>query len=92
MAGTGCRPCPTAANSSSFTSRPSSKGLGFGKRLFKSVRRDLSEHGYATLLVWALADNERALGFYSHLGGRVVRRAEERFGDETRGRIAYGFD
>lgn len=71
---------------------PEFQGLGFGKRLFKAVRRDLAEHGYASVLVWALADNDRALGFYRRLGGRVVREAEERFGDETRGRVAFGFD
>ena len=56
------------------------------------ARRDLANHGYATTLVWALADNDRALGFYGHLGGCVVRRAEERFGSEPRGRVAFGFD
>ena len=71
---------------------PEFQGLGFGKRLFKAARRDLAEHGYGSVLVWALADNERALSFYSRLGGRVVRRAEERFGDEARGRVAFGFD
>ena len=71
---------------------PEFQGLGFGRRLFDAARRDLGNHGYATTLVWALADNERALWFYRHLGGRVVREAEERFGSELRGRIAFGFD
>jgi ribosomal protein S18 acetylase RimI-like enzyme len=70
---------------------PEFQGLGFGKRLFKAARRDLAEHGYMSVLVWALADNDRALGFYERLGGRIVRRAEERFGDEMRGRVAFGF-
>lgn len=70
---------------------PEFQGLGFGKRLFKAARRDLAEHGYMSVLVWALADNDRALAFYERLGGRIVRRAEERFGDEVRGRVAFGF-
>ena len=70
---------------------PEFQGLGFGKRLFKAARRDLADHGYMSVLVWALADNDRALGFYERLGGRIVRRAEERFGDEVRGRVAFGF-
>jgi ribosomal protein S18 acetylase RimI-like enzyme len=70
---------------------PEFQGLGFGKRLFKAARRDLAEHGYMSVLVWALADNERALAFYERLGGRIVRKAEERFGDEVRGRVAFGF-
>ena len=71
---------------------PEFQGLGFGKRLFRAVRRDLADHGFESMLVWALADNDRALDFYGRLGGRVVRRAEERFGDAVRGRVAFGFD
>jgi ribosomal protein S18 acetylase RimI-like enzyme len=43
-------------------------------------------------VVWALAGNDRALGFYRRLGGRIVRRAPEQFGTETRERVAFGFD
>ena len=71
---------------------PEFQGLGFGRRLFDAARRDLGNHGFASTLVWALADNDRALRFYRHLGGRVVREAEERFGTDMRGRIAFGFD
>jgi ribosomal protein S18 acetylase RimI-like enzyme len=70
---------------------PEFQGLGFGRRLFEVVRKDLLEHGYHTLLVWALAGNERATGFYQHLGGRIIRHGEERFGEETCERIAFGF-
>ncbi|MEA2855833.1 MAG: hypothetical protein QOH98_154 [Methylobacteriaceae bacterium] len=70
---------------------PEFQGLGMGRRLFDAARRDLNEHGYVSTLVWALADNERALDFYTRLGGKIIRRAEERFGDETRGRVAFGF-
>ena len=70
---------------------PEFQGLGFGRRLFDAARKDLAEHGYDSTLVWALADNSRALAFYEHLGGRIVRRAQERFGDEVRGRVAFGF-
>jgi ribosomal protein S18 acetylase RimI-like enzyme len=70
---------------------PEFQGLGMGRRLFEAARRDLNDHGYVSTLVWALADNERALEFYSRLGGKIIRRAEERFGDETRGRVAFGF-
>jgi ribosomal protein S18 acetylase RimI-like enzyme len=70
---------------------PEFQGLGFGRRLFDAARKDLVEHGYESTLVWALSDNDRALGFYEHLGGKIVRRAQERFGDEVRGRVAFGF-
>ncbi len=71
---------------------PEFQGLGFGRRLFQAARRDLADHGYNHVLVWALADNDRAISFYLKLGGRIVRRAEERFGQDLRGRVAFGFD
>ncbi|MBL8589489.1 MAG: GNAT family N-acetyltransferase [Methylobacteriaceae bacterium] len=71
---------------------PEFQGVGFGRRMFDAARRDLAEHGLQSTLVWALADNERAVGFYRRMGGRIVRGARERFGDETRDRVAFGFD
>ena len=70
---------------------PQFQGLGFGRRLFEAVRTDLADHGYRSMVVWALADNERALGFYERLGGKRVRCAPERFGSELRERVAFGF-
>ncbi|MGH6841321.1 MAG: GNAT family N-acetyltransferase, partial [Methylocella sp.] len=64
----------------------------FGTRLFEMARQDLAGHGYSSFLVWALADNERAIQFYTKLGGRNVRRATERFDTETRARVAFAFD
>lgn len=71
---------------------PEFQGLGFGRRLFQAVRRDLAEHGYQNMLVWALADNDRATAFYERMGGKVVRRAPEKFGSEMRDRVAFAFD
>jgi ribosomal protein S18 acetylase RimI-like enzyme len=71
---------------------PEYQGVGFGRRMFEAAQKDMADHGYRSFLVWALADNERAYGFYSRLGGAVVRRAPEKFGDETRERVAFGFE
>jgi ribosomal protein S18 acetylase RimI-like enzyme len=71
---------------------PEYQGGGFGRRMFEAAQKDLADHGYRSFLVWALADNERALAFYAHLGGRIVRRAPEKFGVETRERVAFGFE
>ncbi len=71
---------------------PEFQGLGFGRRLFQAARADLAAHGYGSALVWALADNERALAFYRALGGRMLREAREKFGSEYRKRVAFGFD
>jgi ribosomal protein S18 acetylase RimI-like enzyme len=71
---------------------PEFQGLGFGRRLFEAARNDLHDHGYGSVIVWALADNERAIGFYERLGGRLVREAHERFGPEMRTRVAFAFE
>jgi ribosomal protein S18 acetylase RimI-like enzyme len=71
---------------------PEFQGLGFGRRLFEAARGDLAGHGYSSFLVWALADNERAVHFYTSLGARIVRKAHERFGTETRARLAFAFE
>jgi ribosomal protein S18 acetylase RimI-like enzyme len=70
---------------------PQHQGLGLGRRLFSAARRELAEHGYLSTIVWALADNEKALAFYRSLGGQTVRRAEERFGADMLTRVAFGF-
>jgi ribosomal protein S18 acetylase RimI-like enzyme len=70
---------------------PEFQGLGFGTRLFEAARKDLAAYGYLSFVVWALADNERGVQFYLKLGGKIVRRAGERFGSETRARVAFAF-
>ncbi len=70
---------------------PEYQGLGFGRRVFNAARRELADHGYLSTIVWALADNEKALGFYRRLGGLPIRRAEERFGADMLTRVAFGF-
>jgi ribosomal protein S18 acetylase RimI-like enzyme len=70
---------------------PTHQGLGFGTLLFKGARRRLAAHGHSSTLVWALADNAHALGFYRALGGRVVGEAHESFGAVTLKRVAFGF-
>ncbi len=71
---------------------PEFQGLGFGRRLFEAALQDLNEHGYASTVVWALADNNRALGFYDKMGGKIVRQTQEHFGKETLARVAFAFD
>lgn len=71
---------------------PEFQGLGFGQRLFRAARTDLARHGCETMVVWALADNDRAVDFYRHQGGCQIRRAQEKFGSEARERVAFAFD
>lgn len=70
---------------------PEFQGLGFGARLFAAARADLAAKGYLSVIVWALADNDRALRFYEKLGGVEVWRGTERFDNDTRARVAFGF-
>jgi ribosomal protein S18 acetylase RimI-like enzyme len=71
--------------------RPEFQGLGFGHKLFGSVRRDLSQSGLQSMVVWALSDNGPALGFYRALGGKAVARSSEKFGTRTLDKVAFAW-
>src|SRR5438132_11723324 len=71
--------------------RPEFQGLGFGRRLFTSARRDLAQSGLRSLVVWALSDNEPATDFYRTLGGRMVARSSERFGPKSLDKVAFAW-
>lgn len=70
---------------------PEFTGIGFGRRLFEAARRELTAEGLRGTVVWALAQNERAVAFYGHMGGRVVGSAQERFAGQALERVAFGF-
>ena len=70
---------------------PEYQGLGFGRRLFGAAQRELANHGLFSVVVWSLADNDRAVGFYGRLGGLLVGRAHENFGEVRRERLAFGW-
>jgi ribosomal protein S18 acetylase RimI-like enzyme len=72
--------------------RPEYQGLGFGRRLFTSARRDLGQSGLKSLVVWALSDNEPAVEFYRTLGGKAVARSSERFGGRSLDKVAYAWN
>lgn len=70
---------------------PEYQGIGFGRRLFKAVCNDLKHQGLNRIVVWALADNERACAFYEGLGGRRTAQVEERIGGAPLAKVAYLF-
>ena len=72
--------------------RPEYQGLGFGRRLFTSARRDLAQGGMKSLVIWALSDNDPAVEFYRALGGRAVARSSERFGGRTLDKVAFAWN
>src|SRR5881398_4015297 len=71
--------------------RPEFQGLGFGRKLFSAARRDLVQSGLQSLVIWALSDNEQAVGFYRALGGKAVARSSERFGARTLDKVAFAW-
>jgi ribosomal protein S18 acetylase RimI-like enzyme len=70
---------------------PEFQGLGFGRRLFTAARRDLAQSGLKSLVIWALSDNDPAVGFYRALGGRAVARSSEKFGAKSLDKVAFGW-
>jgi len=71
--------------------RPEFQGLGFGRRLFTSARRDLLQSGLKSMVVWALSDNDPATEFYRALGGRMVARSSEKFGPKSLDKVAFAW-
>src|SRR3954454_19933196 len=82
--------------------RPEFQGLGFGRRLFQSGKRDLAPRGLKSIVVWAqagrksmvvwaLSDNDPAPEFYRALGGRMVARSSERFGPKSLDKVAFAW-
>jgi ribosomal protein S18 acetylase RimI-like enzyme len=71
--------------------RPAFQGLGFGRRLFSAARRDLTQSGLKSLVIWALSDNEPAVEFYRSMGGRAVARSSERFGTRVLDKVAFAW-
>jgi ribosomal protein S18 acetylase RimI-like enzyme len=70
---------------------PEYQGLGFGRRLFKAVRNDLADRAMDRMIVWALADNERACSFYETMGGRSIAQVKERIGGVSLAKVAFLF-
>ena len=70
---------------------PEFQGIGFGRRLFEAARQDLRQKDLARMMVWALAENTRAVGFYRHMGGQIVQEADENFGNTRCLRLAFAF-
>jgi ribosomal protein S18 acetylase RimI-like enzyme len=82
---------PGAAEIQEIYLRPEYQGIGLGVRLFRAVVKRVKARGYSRVLVRALADNDRANGFYAHLGGKIVARTDESLGGRTLPCIWYEF-
>ncbi len=70
---------------------PTYQGLGLGGRLFDAARGRLSDLRLRGLMVWALADNDAACGFYLGLGGKPVAEGAECFGEVSLRKVAFAW-
>jgi len=85
------RSLPAEGEIDEFYLLPEYQGLGFGTRMFKAVRNELADRGVRRLAVWALAENERACGFYRRLGGKPIAEARDRIGGCELTKVAFLF-
>lgn len=67
-----------------------SQGKGLGRLLTGAVARQNLQAGYASMLVWVLADNP-SRSFYEHLGGKQVKAKQIEIGGAKLDEIAYGW-
>lgn len=77
---------------------PQAQGTGMGRALFGQMQDLLRARGYQRMLVWVLASNEAAKGFYRHLGGvetlakRVQIGSASASGPVEVDELGYGFE
>jgi ribosomal protein S18 acetylase RimI-like enzyme len=71
--------------------KPEYQGIGLGARLFSTALKRIRGRGYARVLVRALAENERANGFYVRRGGRLIARTNENLGGRSLPCLWYEF-
>ena len=70
---------------------PCFQGLGLGKKLFNAARRNLELRGMRHLIIWALADNEKACAFYAQQGGKHVATAPEKYDEVELQKVAFSW-
>lgn len=71
---------------------PDYQGLGFGTELFLAARGELMRRGFKGAVVWALAENDRAMSFYLNAGGRRVAEGSEYFDGTKLSKFAFAWD
>jgi GNAT superfamily N-acetyltransferase len=81
----------SAAEEQELYLRPEYQGIGLGVRLFSATLERIKSRGYARVLVRALAENDRANGFYLRYGGRLVSRSDESLGGRMLPCLWYEF-
>ena len=72
--------------------KPEFQGVGFGRKLFSLARQELRRLGMQGCVVWALEDNDNAVGFYINAGGRDIAEGNETFDGSALRKIAFAWD
>ncbi len=72
--------------------KPEFQGIGLGQKLFLAARSELKRRGMKGTVVWVLADNDPAIGFYENAGGRAVAEGAEQFDDKKLRKIAFAWN
>ncbi len=67
------------------------RGRGLGRRLLGAAVGSLRAQGYPNLLLWALADNTAARGFYAALGGELLRERDGEMRGYPIREVAFGW-
>ena len=71
--------------------RPGFQGRGFGGELFETARNSLGEDGHSGLMLWTIASNDRAVGFFRHKGAIEFAESEINYRSRTLLRVAMGW-
>ena len=66
------------------------RNLGIGRALFNALFEGLRERGYASALIWVLADNPSRF-FYETMGGRMAAEKVEKLWGASVRQFAYGW-
>ena len=66
--------------------------MGIGTKLMEVGVRQLQAAGFPSMLIWVLAENKAAVGFYEHLHGQRIAEGEREVGGRPYAVIGYGWD
>jgi ribosomal protein S18 acetylase RimI-like enzyme len=67
------------------------KRQGLGRKLVDTVKHELCERGFSSMLIWVLKDNLPARKFYEALGGIYLREKPIEIGSQRLIEVAYGW-
>lgn len=67
------------------------QGRGIGRELINCAVRDLSDEGFASVVIWALKDNPNA-SFYKKIGGAASFVKNASFGSQALEEVGFLYD